>query len=249
MHASRQFIIDHDLVTIPPGETLEIQETPAFQRATLPFAAYLAPGPFEKKQEGVFWVTPVDPDLPEDERETRLRGHPYGKIAVTAIHEGYPGHHLQLVRGNAASTLPRKIAGSTLFVEGWAFYCEEMMEQQGFITDPASKLLRLADQLWRACRIVIDVGIHTRGMSVEDAIKMLVEVAGMEEPDATAELHRYTQSPTQPMCYLMGKLELMKIADEYRSMKGPAFNLKAFHDELLSFGSLTPKLMRKMLFD
>jgi uncharacterized protein (DUF885 family) len=248
MRDSRQFIIDHDLVTIPKGENLEIQETPEFQRPTLPFAAYLMPGPFEKEQQGVFWVTPVDPNLPDEERETRLRGHPYGKIAVTAVHEGYPGHHLQLVRGNAASTMPRKIAASTLFVEGWAFYCEEMMEQQGFLTDPASKFLRLSDQLWRACRIVIDVGLHTRGMSVDEGIDMLVNVAGLERPDATAEVHRYTMSPTQPMCYLIGKLELMKIADEYKRRKGSDFKLKTFHDELLSLGSLTPKLIRKMLF-
>lgn len=249
MHASRQFIIDKNLVTIPDGESLEIEETPAFARPTLPFAAYLSPGPFEVKQQGVFWVTPVDPDLPDVERETRLRGHPSKKIPVIAVHEGYPGHHLQLVRSNKASTLPRKIVGSTLFIEGWAFYCEEMMEKNGFLTDPASRLLRLADQLWRACRIVIDVGIHTRGMSVEEAIKMLVQVAGLKEPNAIAEVHRYTQSPTQPMCYLIGKLEILKIADDYKLRKGSSFDLKTFHDELLSFGSLAPRLIRTMLFD
>ncbi|HOM70970.1 MAG TPA: DUF885 family protein, partial [Armatimonadota bacterium] len=73
-------------------------------------------------------------------------------------------------------------------------------------------------------------------------------VAGLERPDATAEVHRYTMSPTQPMCYLIGKLELMKIADEYKRRKGSDFKLKTFHDELLSLGSLTPKLIRKMLF-
>jgi uncharacterized protein (DUF885 family) len=249
MNASRQFVIDHDLVSVPAGEALDIQETPPFSRPTMPFAAYVSPGPFEKQQQGIFWVTPVDPDLPEDQRETRLRGHPSGKIPVIAVHEGYPGHHLQLVRGNHAATLPRKVGGSTLFVEGWAFYCEAMMEEEGFLTDPESKLLRLADQLWRACRIVIDVGLHTRGMSIQQAIRMLVDVAGLEEPDATAEVHRYTQSPTQPMCYLIGKLEILKIAQEYRARSGSSFNLKTFHDELLSFGSLTPKLIRTMLFE
>ncbi|MEN6371632.1 MAG: DUF885 domain-containing protein [Armatimonadota bacterium] len=249
MDRSRRFIIEHDLVTLPEGEWLEIHETPVFERATLPFAAYLMPGPFEKQQQGVFWVTPADQSLSDDELETRLRGQPYGKIPVTAVHEGYPGHHLQLVRGNQAATMPRKVGASTLFVEGWAFYCEEMMEQQGFLTDQACRMLRLADQLWRACRIVIDVGLHVRGMSIDDAVRMLVDVAGLERPDAVAEVHRYTQSPTQPMCYLIGKLEIMKIADEFRAKNGSEFNLKSFHDKLLSFGSLTPKLIRTMLFD
>jgi len=248
MLASRQFVVDRDLVTVPDGEWLAMQDTPAFARETTPYAAYVSPGPFEKEQQGIFWVTPVNPNLPADERETRLRGHPTSKIAVTAVHEGYPGHHLQLVLANHAATLPRKLGDSTLFVEGWAFYCEEMMEQQGFLTGLAGKLGRLADQLWRACRIVIDVGLHTKGMTVDQGVDMLAKLAGLERPHARAEVRRYTQSPTQPMCYLIGKLELLKVADEYRARKGPSFSLKSFHDDLLSFGSLAPKLLRTMLF-
>jgi uncharacterized protein (DUF885 family) len=249
MAASREFIVDHNLVSLPENEHLEVVDTPAFQRPMIPFAAYVSPGPFEASQEGIFWVTPVDHKLPDKELETRLRGHPYGKIPVTAVHEGYPGHHLQLVRGNQAATLARKVAVvSSLFVEGWAFYCEEMMEQQGFLTDPAGRVFRLADQLWRACRIVIDVGLHTGRMTIGEAVEMLVQRAGLERPDAEAEVRRYTMTPTQPMCYLIGKLEIMKIAEEYRNRRAPGFDIKAFHDQLLSHGSMTPKLIRRKLF-
>lgn len=250
MLASRRFVIDHDLATLPPGESLAIQETPLPLRPLYPFAAYLQPGAFEAQQQGVFCVTPIDPGLDAAAAETRLRGHPYAKIPIMAVHEGYPGHHVQLVWGNRAATLPRKlgVALSNLFIEGWAFYCEEMMEREGFLTDPRGRLMRLAEQLWRACRIVIDVGLHCRGMKFEDAVEMLVAVAGMERPDAVAEVQRYTSNPTQPMSYLIGKREILTLAEEYRRRQGAAYRLKQFHDDLLACGTLPPRLLRLKLF-
>jgi uncharacterized protein (DUF885 family) len=250
MVASRQFVIDHDLATLPPGESLEIQETPLPLRPVYPFAAYLQPGAFEQQQAGVFCVTPVDPGLDAAAAETRLRGHPYAKIPIMAVHEGYPGHHVQLVWGNQADTVPRKLGSalSTLFIEGWAFYCEEMMEREGFLTDPRGRLMRLAEQLWRACRIVIDVGLHCRGMKFDYAVDMLVNVAGLERPDAVAEVQRYTSSPTQPMSYLLGKREILTLAEEYRQRQGADYQLKRFHDDLLACGSLPPRLLRQKLF-
>jgi uncharacterized protein (DUF885 family) len=253
MQASRAFVLDHDLLTLPPGEHLHIVETPGFVRPLYPFAGYLMPGPFETRQLGIFWVTPVPPGLRPEQTESLLRGHPHAKIGIMAVHEGYPGHHVQLTWGNQAPTLPRKLGHSlaNLFVEGWAFYCEEMMDAAGFLTDPRGRLMRLAEQLWRACRIVIDVGLHCRSLSFDDAVTMLVDVARLEPPNARAEVQRYTQSPTQPMSYLMGKREILRIADEYRAREAAAgrpIALKAFHDALLACGSLPPRLLRLALF-
>ncbi|HMA36610.1 MAG TPA: DUF885 domain-containing protein [Chloroflexia bacterium] len=253
MEESRAFVVAHDLATLPPDEHLHIAETPAFIRPFYPFAAYVQPGPFETRQLGIFWVTPVPPGLPPAETETLLRGHPRVKIPIMAVHEGYPGHHLQLTRASQVRTLPRKIGHdlANLLIEGWAFYCEELMEQQGFLTDPRGRLMRLAEQLWRACRIVIDVGIHCRGMDFTAAVALLVDVARLEPPNARAEVQRYSQSPTQPMSYLMGKREILRLAADYRARDvaaGRAFDLKRFHDALLSCGSLPPRLLRLALF-
>ncbi len=253
MEASRAFVVEHDLVTLPPDEHLHIAETPPFVRPVYPFAGYLMPGPFESKQIGIFWVTPVPPGLPAADAEALLRGHPRAKIPITSVHEGYPGHHVQLTWGNRAPTLARQIGHSlaNLFIEGWAFYCEEMMDAEGFLTDPRGRLMRLADQLWRACRIVIDVGLHCRDMSFEDAVAMLVNVARLEPGDARAEVQRYTQSPTQPMSYLIGKREILRLAGAYRARVeagGEPFRLKAFHDALLACGSLPPRLLQLALF-
>jgi uncharacterized protein (DUF885 family) len=249
MARAREFVATHNIVTIPEGESLKIEPTPPFMRGVIPYAAYMMPGPLEKVQQGVFFVTPVDPQSPKEEQEEKLKGHYYGKLPVTALHEAYPGHHLQLVYANGVGSLPRKLGAfiSTLFIEGWAFYCEELMEQLGFIDQPSQRLGRLSDQLWRAARIILDVSLHTGKMTVEDGIDFLVDRCGLERSNARAEVRRYTASPTQPMSYLIGKLEIIKLIDEYKK-KHPQASLKEVHDAVLSCGSLPPRLMHQRLF-
>jgi uncharacterized protein (DUF885 family) len=248
MARARQFVAAQDIVTIPKGESLKIEPTPSFLWGIIPYAAYMMPGPLEKMQQGVFVVTPVDPQSPEKEQEEKLRGHHYAKLPVTALHEAYPGHHLQLVYANGVGSLPRKLGGviSTLFIEGWAFYCEELMEQLGYVDQPLQRLGRLSDQLWRAARIILDVSLHTGKMTVEDGIDFLVERAGLERSNARAEVRRYTATPTQPMSYLIGKLEIVKLIDDYKK-KHPGASLKQVHDAVLSCGSLPPRLMQERL--
>jgi uncharacterized protein (DUF885 family) len=248
MQAARQYVIDHQIVTIPEGETLRIIETPVYLRPILPYAAYMPPGILEERQEGHFLVTPVDPHAPAQAQEEKLKGHNRSKLPVTALHEAYPGHHLQLVWANAHKSIPRRMAGflSSLFIEGWAFYCEELMEQLGYIAEPVQKLGRLTDQLWRAARIILDVSLHTRGMSVEEAVDFLVTKCRLERSNALAEVRRYTSTPTQPQTYLMGKLALLEIVDEYRKAH-PNASLSQMHDAILSCGSLPPRLMRQRL--
>jgi uncharacterized protein (DUF885 family) len=249
MKQTRQFVIDHDLVTIPVGEELKVVETPQFERNMIPYAAYMPPGLLEKVQQGLFFVTPVDPNETPENQEERLRGHAYEKLPVVSLHEAYPGHHLQLVVANLNKSLPRLFGAflSSLFVEGWAFYCEEMMEQQGFINKPIQRLERLQAQLWRAARIIVDVSLHTGKMSYEEALQFMVEKANLEPADAKAEVNRYTLTPTQPMSYLMGKIEIMQIVDDYRA-RFPDHSLKQMHDAILKCGSLPPRLMRRRLF-
>jgi len=248
MARAREFVVTHNIATIPEGESLKVEPTPPFLRGTIPYAAYMMPGPLEKVQQGIFLVTPVDPRSPEKEQEEKLKGHYYGKLPVTALHEAYPGHHLQLVYANGVGSLPRKLGAfiSTLFIEGWAFYCEELMEQLGYIDQPLQRLGRLSDQLWRAARIILDVSLHTGKMTVDEGIDFLVKRAGLEPSNARAEVRRYTSSPTQPMSYLIGKLEIVKLIDEYKKNHAQA-SLREVHDAVLSCGSLPPRLMRERL--
>jgi uncharacterized protein (DUF885 family) len=248
MAAIRQYVIDHEIATIPEGETLRIVETPPYLRPIIPYAAYMPPGMLEEKQEGHFFVTPVDPGSPPEEQEQRLKGHYWAKLPITALHEAYPGHHLQLVWANRRETIPRRLGSliATLFIEGWAFYCEELLEQMGYIAAPVQRLGRLNDQLWRAARIVLDVSLHTRGMPVKEAIDLLVKECGLEPANAQAEVRRYTQTPTQPQSYLMGKLAILDVVRDYQRAH-PGASLLEQHDAILGCGSLPPRLIRKQL--
>jgi uncharacterized protein (DUF885 family) len=249
MAEARQFVVDHDIATIPGGERIRIEPTPPFLRPVMPFAAYMIPGFLEEFQEGVFIVTPVDEDVDAEAAEKKLRAHPTAEIPVTALHEAYPGHHLQLTVANTTGSFPRKMGNflSQLFVEGWAFYCEELMEQLGFIALPIQRLSRLQAQLWRASRVIVDPSLHTGQMTVDEAIAFLVERAGLEPDDAQAEVRRYTLNPTQPQCYLMGKLQILEIVAEYRR-RYPQATMRQMHDAILGCGTLPPKLMRLRLF-
>ncbi len=243
MEHAREFVEEKDLVTIPAGQNLQVVETPEFERATLPYAAYVPPAAYEERQEGFFWVTPVD-EQDGPRRQDQLRGHSNWGIPVTSLHEGFPGHHLQFCRANTIDSAVRRQLMTTVYVEGWALYCEEMMQEQGFVSDPRNVLIRLKDQLWRACRVVVDVGLHCFGMGFDEAVEMMVGIAKLERANAEAEVRRYTMTPTQPMSYLIGKREILRLRDEVKSREGESFDLKRFHDSLLDYGAIPISLIR-----
>lgn len=244
---ARTFVRERGLATLPEGETLRVVETPPFQRTVTPFAAYVAPAPFEEGREGLLWVTPPDGDTSPELRERMLQDHLRPAIPATVAHEAYPGHHLQLsVAGRIASSV-RRFFTTPVLIEGWAFYCEELMVEQSYYPDARSRVLQLKDQLWRACRILIDVGLHVRGMKVAEAAAMLIEVARLEAPNARAEVLRYTRSPTQPMSYAVGKQAILDLREEVRRRRGAGFDLRLFHDEFLSQGSIPIALIRERM--
>jgi uncharacterized protein (DUF885 family) len=243
MERTRNFVAKEGIAPIPDGERLDVIETPTFERSTTPYAAYMPPAPFEQDQRGLFYVTPVEHSAPPDKQRDQLRGHNRKGAIVVALHEGYPGHHLQLVHANRSPSRIRRVAHNAASVEGWALYCEQMMHEQGFYDDPETVLMQLKDTLWRACRVVVDVGLHTGGMTFERAVDIMVNVAHLERANAEAEVRRYTQSPTQPLSYLVGKHEIMKMRDAYKRLKGRAFRLGDFHSEFLKVSNLPTKLI------
>jgi uncharacterized protein (DUF885 family) len=133
-----------------------------------------------------------------------------------------------------------------VFAEGWALYCEELMKEKGFYPDAGSIIIQLKDQLWRACRVVIDVRLHTGKFSFEDAVEMLVRTARLEEVSAEAEVRRYTQTPTQPLSYLIGRIEIERLHRDFVK-KYPHVSLKDFHDRLLSYGTIPVRLVHEQL--
>jgi uncharacterized protein (DUF885 family) len=235
----RQFVDERELVTVPENERLVVIETPRFERAMVPYAAYMPPAAFDSAQQGEFWVTPIDTTATPEAQRAQLREHCRGSFPITALHEGFPGHHLQLVWANKVPSFVRKHGSSDLFAEGWAFYCEQLLGEHGYYQDWRLRLFQLKDQLWRSARVVIDPSLQTGAMSVEDAVTLLVEGAKLARAQAEGEVRRYCMTPTQPMTYAMGKEQILALRDEFAGWPP-----RRFHDALLSSGTLPFALVR-----
>jgi uncharacterized protein (DUF885 family) len=242
MERSRQAVQTAQLATIPYGEDLVVETMPDFQRTTYPYAAYVAAPPFESARRGRFWVTLPLPDEDERTQRERLEGHPRAGIAVIACHEGYPGHHLQLTVAADHTSLARRAIRSNLMVEGWGLYVEELMTELGYLDQPDTSLLRLKDLLWRAARVVVDVGLATGEMTFDDAVAYMVERPKLETPNAIAEVRRYTLTPTQPSSYALGRAAILDLRTRAR---GKGWGMRLFHDKLLNAASLPPKLLAR----
>jgi uncharacterized protein (DUF885 family) len=244
MLEARAFIVERGLVTVPDDERLVVVPTPEYLRSVIPFAAYFDPPRFDPEPTGIYIVTPAVGDDPRAMRE-----HYRASIHNTSIHEAYPGHHLQMAIGQRHPSLTRLMTDAPEFHEGWAMYCEQMMREEGFADGPADRLAMHTDAIWRACRIVLDVRMHRGEIGVDDAIRYLVERTGFEEPNARAEVVRYTYTPTYQLSYLLGKVMLLRLRDDERRRLGPAFDLGAFHDALLTGGSMPLSFHRRHILE
>ncbi|HET7030686.1 MAG TPA: DUF885 domain-containing protein [Candidatus Limnocylindrales bacterium] len=242
MVRSRQYLIDHDIVTVPSDERIDVVETPEYLRNVIPFAAYFSPPKFDPNPKGIYIVTPSVGNDPNAMRE-----HNYSSISNTSIHEAYPGHHLQLHVANAHPSLTRLMIDAPEFVEGWGMYSEQMMREQGFDAAPNFRLNMHTDAIWRACRIILDVRMHRGEIEIEDAIRFLVEETSFEEANARAEVRRYTYTPTYQLSYLLGKVLLLGLRADEQKRLGASFSLRDFHDALLRNGSLPISFHRRIL--
>lgn len=236
---AKQFVIRHDIATVYEEDKLHVKETPAFMAPLIPFAGMIGPGKFDKKQEGIYVVTrPQDPK--------NLGKHlNIASIPSTAVHEAYPGHFLM---GTCSSrdSIVKLLGQGTEIIEGWAHYCEQMMTERGFITNPKTRLMQINDVIWRAVRIIVDVKLSRAEMSFDEAVNMLMKEASMSREAATSEVTRYTQTPGYALSYLIGKHLILQLRQEVRQKMGEKYQEKFFHDTILHNGSLPIHLLKKV---
>lgn len=243
MARARDFVAARKIAALPDAP-VEVCATPPFLRPVMPFAAYDAPGPYSADRKGWFYVTPPEAGADSPGAERRLRDHCVHELAATALHEGYPGHHLQILAAQALGSEVRRRVTSALTVEGWALYCEEMMAEEGFYASEEERFFQRVHLMWRAVRILLDVGLHTRGMPRDDAVRALADGAAIEPASADAEVRRYCAHPAYQLCYAVGRRELLRLRDDFRRARGPAGSLRDFHDAVLAYGGLPVSFMR-----
>jgi len=242
MQAAREFVETRHLVSLPAQEFLHVVETPAFLRHQIPFAAYWNPMPTDPAQTAYYYVTP-----PQD--EASWGEHNLVSLQHTCVHEAWPGHHLQFVTANSRTvsrSLPRLINTSATLYEGWALYGEQLMVEEGFLQQPESQFVLLKDRLWRALRVMLDVDLQVHGQNLSAAAQTMHERLGFSHAQAMGELSWYTQAPTVPMGYATG-WALINMARTRMKAISEHFDLRDFHDHLLSAGSIgLPWVIRRV---
>lgn len=242
----RRFVVDNDLMSIPSTVRCAVKEMPAFMRWA--FAAVDLPGTFETNAtEAYYYVTQVDSAWSDEQKEDWLTNFNYPLLKGISIHEAYPGHYVHHLHSKSVSSKVSLVFGAYSFSEGWAHYVEEMMMEQGFSwNDKWVHLAQLMEALLRNCRFLCSIRMHTQGMTVGEAKRFFMEYAYLEALPAEREAIRGTFDPMY-LNYTLGKLQLMKLREEYKLVKGNEFSLKEFHDTVLSFGAPPIPLIREAM--
>ncbi|HVY69685.1 MAG TPA: DUF885 domain-containing protein [Verrucomicrobiae bacterium] len=256
LDAIRQYVVDKHLVTIPSAVRVKVEETPQYARATS-FASMDTPGPFETKAtEAYYYVTPVESDWDKKQKEEWLTAFNYYTTDVVSIHEAYPGHYVQFLCLNASkATKAQKVFNSYAFVEGWAHYTEKMMLDEGFgsstnadseVKAAKYRLAQSDEALLRLCRLCVSIQTHCEGMTLTNATKFFRDNCYYEPKPASSEALRGTFDPGY-LYYTVGKLEILKLREDYKRQEGANYSLVKFHDELLRHGAPPILFLREIM--
>jgi uncharacterized protein (DUF885 family) len=242
----RAFLIERQIITIPSEVRALVDETPRHMRWA--FAMMSTPGPYETEStEAYYYVTPVEPEWDDARAEERLRALNSFALEDISIHEAYPGHYVHFLHYDSAPTEVSRRVASYAFTEGWAHYTEQMMVEEGYRDgDPRFRMAQLVEALVRNCRFVAAIRMHAHGMSLDEATRLFVDNALYEETPARAEAERGAFDPGY-YSYTLGKLQILRLREDCRRQLGDAFDLRSFHDGLLSRGAPPVELMRGVL--
>jgi len=238
----KQFIVEHDIVTIPGTEEAQVHEAPPFNRQN--FAYIDTPGPYEKQLPSVYYIAPPDPAWSKAEQAAYVPGRAH--LLFTSAHEVWPGHFLQFMWANRVPSKLASLFVGYAYAEGWAHYGEELMWEKGLGGDPETHLGQLTNALLRDVRFLSAIGLHTKGMSVAESEKMFREVALSSAGTARQQAARGTYDPGY-LNYTLGKLMIRKLRTDYCASRGGEACWKSFHDAFLAFGGPPIPLVRKAM--
>ena len=242
----RDFVVAKKIITLPSQVLPILEETPPFMRA-LTTASMDTPGPYETvAKEAFFNVTLPEKGWSRDRLESLMESFHRGVILSTAIHEAYPGHYVQFLWMQHLDSRVRRLLGASSNSEGWAHYSEQMMLDEGYSTDLRMRLGQLQDALLRNARYIVGIEMHTGKRTMAQGIEFFEKEGYQTREIAERETKRGTSDPTY-LYYTLGKLEILKLREDYRKMKGAQFSLQEFHDSFMKQGFPPIKIVRRAL--
>ena len=239
----RKFVVEKDIVSVPGTEECKVGKAPPYKSWN--FAYIEIPGPYEQNLPSVYYIAPPDPSWPKEKQDAYVPGK--GSLLFTSVHEGYPGHFLNFLHSNRAKSKFGQVFVGYAFAEGYAHYTEEMMYEAGLgAGDPVLHLGQLQEALLRNVRFISAIGLHTKGMTVEESKKLFIEQGLQDEGNAEQQANRGTFDPAY-LNYTMGKLMIKKLREDWTASRGGRGAWKQFHDAFLSYGGPPIPMVRKAM--
>ncbi len=239
----RKFIQEKDVLTIPGTEEAQVKQAPPYKAWN--FAYINIPGPFENNLPSVYYVSPPNPSWSKEKQDAYIPGK--GSLLFTSVHEVYPGHFVQFLHANRSKSKFGQVFVGYAFAEGWAHYTEEMMYDAGLGTgDTEMHIGQLQEALLRNVRFLSAIGMHTKGMTVEESKKMFLEQGFQDEGSAEQQAERGTFDSAY-LNYTMGKLMIRKLRDDWTASRGGRNAWKQFHDAFLQYGGPPIPLVRRAM--
>ncbi|QKK03369.1 MAG: DUF885 domain-containing protein [Pseudomonadota bacterium] len=244
-----EFVRANRLLEQDPDKPLVVRETPEYMRGTGAIASVSAPGPFNPGAETYYNVTPLESYGP-DQAASYLREYNQWMLQILNIHEAIPGHYTQLLHANRSPSLVKSLFGNGAMIEGWAVYAERMMLEQGWGDHAPELWLMHGKWLLRVVsNAILDYSVHVLGMERDEALRMMQEEAFQERSEAEQKWLRVTLSQVQLTSYYAGYAEIRDLRERRRQIEGDAFDLEAFHNEFLSFGSAPVATIAELMTD
>jgi len=238
------FVVKKNLLTLDPKKKLKVRATPVYERG-FAGASVDSPGPFDADRETFYNVTPLD-GMPPEKQESYLREYNNYTLQILNIHEAIPGHYVQLVYSLKSPSLIKQVFGSGTMIEGWAVYGERMMLEAGYgNNEPEMWLMYHKWRLRVICNTILDYSLHNLNMSKTEALKLLIGEAFQETAEAAEKWNRATYSQVQLASYFTGFTEIYEFREELKKAQGSKFNLKAFNEKFLSYGSAPIKFIKE----
>ena len=247
-----EFVRAKNLVPLPDTKNLRVIETPEFMRGIYGVGGF-APAPALEPQLGAFyWVTPIPNSWPKEGVESKLREYNTFGLQHLTVHEAMPGHYVQFEYANRVEPqsrrLLRNIYGNTPYVEGWAFYTQQLMADEGYLNNAPGYRMTLYKQILRAVgNAILDIRLHTMGMTDQQAMDLMLNQTFQEKEEATAKLQRAALSSAQLPCYFVGWKGWHQVRADYEKAHVGTFNLSAFHERALEESAVPLPVLDRLL--
>lgn len=242
-----QFIKEKDLIYIDPSKPLVVRREPDYM-AGVAGASISSPGPYDKNANTYYNVGSMS-GWSKEESESYLREYNDYILQILNIHEAIPGHYTQLVYSNQSPSLIKSILGNGAMVEGWAVYTELMMLENGYANSDEMWLMYYKWNLRSTCNTILDISVHTKEMSKDEALSLLMNQAFQQQAEADGKWRRVTLSQVQLTSYYTGFTEIYDLREEIKKKEGAKFNLKKFHEKFLSYGSAPVKYIKELMLE